>query len=30
VLVARNGDIGFAYSNLNARQHVLVRYRMAP
>ena len=30
VIVARNGDIGFAYSDLNARQHVLVRYRMAP
>ena len=30
VLVAANGNIGFAYSNLNARQYALIRYRMAP
>ena len=30
VLVAGNGDIGIAYTDLNSRRHVLVRYRMAP
>ena len=30
VLVAGNGDVGFAYTHLNSGYHALVRYRMAP